>query len=519
MPRRSDAEPPGLPATGPVRAGSEVEIFEIAPYDPNEIEPEAAPLLTDERPVDPGPTDEQLDVGSSPVPRRRAFILAGVVAVAFLLTGSLYAILHRPATPLTLQHEAIVNAPAVLGQAEALTAEQVSSRHGVSSADTRCYFSPAAPGGQSSGDITPYIYCGPVLFIQGTPTSEYVVYRAESIPSDHGVSLTVNASDLTNPQPQPLPPHLLRPDGQRPPSGDGGLTPPPTPYAQTGTLEVGLDQLPLPEVAGQPTMGGRSGAYTLARAGYLAGYGSGDFARRAAPGQRLIGFEIDSLGLLDGYAEDALTPDRIGISVDHGPVMVISSDQQTTFGVVSVPSAARDVELVLTGDGLTQTISLPGGRIGAKNVAVLGRRNRVQAAGIDSTVTASILQNGRTTHVPLRILELQTELAYTGVGGHHAAPGMAELDVYVQYSVPGLPDPTGTTTLPPELLSLTLPGGKTQHAPTQIRTPFDVAVGAFQVPAEVTAATLTISGSGPAPGGGTMTLAKPLTIPLSFPAG
>ncbi|SOD70575.1 hypothetical protein SAMN05892883_0260 [Jatrophihabitans sp. GAS493] len=507
MPRRRDgltpATAPDSPLAAPLLTSRDVEIFELAPYDAYEALPQ---------------TPERLDVGTS-VPRRRTYLAVAALAVAVLVAGSLYAALHRPAAQLTLQHKLITNASGVLEQAEKLTTTQVALRHGVSSADTRCYLAHSTQPGQGSSEIDPYAYCGPVLFIQGNAGSEYLTYRLESSPSGSGVGLNVTAADLTSSQPQALPSSVQRPDHRRPPDGDGGLKPPPTPFAENGSLAIGVDQLTLPEVAGQPTMGGRSGAYTLARAGYVSSYGSGDFARQAAPGQRLLGFEIDSLGLLDGYAGDELTPDRIGISIDGSPIMAIASDQQTTFGVVSVPSGATDVELVLTGDDLIQTISLPDGKLGASNVAVLGRRNRVQAFGVDSTVPVSILRNGRTTQVPLRILELQTELAYTGVGGRRAAPGMAELDVYVQYSLPDLPDPTGTTTLPPDLLSLTLPGGKVQHAPTQVHNPYDVAVGAFQVPADVTSATLAISGHAAAPGGGTMSLARPLTIPLTFPPG
>jgi hypothetical protein len=184
-------------------------------------------------------------------------------------------------------------------------------------------------------------------------------------------------------------------------------------------------------------MATRSGGVRLAGLGDVDEVGTGDDARRAPAGGRLIGFRLDD-------AACAVPPCTPWSELDLR-VAVDGDLRRLPEGggpyVVAVPAGAEDVDLVLRGDGYAQTLSLLTGAAGARNIDVLARRDRVTRIGSRFTVTER-------TSIPLAYVETSTatvpraveveraELKFFVDGRRPSRVDRAFLAVRMRYTIP-----------------------------------------------------------------------------------
>ena len=137
----------------------------------------------------PGPTPTAV-----PPRRRRHGVIAAVVVVVLVAAGAGWWFFIRDDAPeLTYQGQEINNPGAVLTATETNLSQYVTDHHGSKSADARCYF--AVPeGGRAQAkktDVSEQVLCGPVLFVDGDTSKEYLAFTGVSpTSSSSGATLT-----------------------------------------------------------------------------------------------------------------------------------------------------------------------------------------------------------------------------------------------------------------------------------------------------------------------------------------
>jgi uncharacterized protein DUF2510 len=454
-------------------------------------------------------------------PRNRPLII-GLVAVLVigLLTGGYFLFLRGDDAPkLTYAGSKIANASDVLKQAEKNVATLVSRRHGVKSEDTRCYF--AVPKNPASGakktDVDSSLRCGPVLFVDGDAAKTYLSFPLSRTGSKKAATLAVAATPLSpSPAARPAEADLKRPDGQDPPSDSGHLSvPKPPPAAKDVLAASDLGSVAAPPQRDNAQMISLNTGVRLVAAGPVARYGHGDDARSAPAGQQLIAFQIADV---PGENDNRSSVGKVSLLVAGGAARPVPpTEDSDTYVVVAVPTGAT-ASLQLADAGYTQSLSLPGGSPGSKNLVVLARKHRSASASA-------------TRSIPVRFSNGANSVNAT----FHATAGLAELDFWVPGHESTHPTATNNAMLhlrltytdslnpgssygfEPQLLKLRLPGGRTvsaRNVAASANKVFDV----FQVPATFTTGTLVIGGS-VRTGDVTLTVRKAASIPVSIPAG
>jgi hypothetical protein len=307
--------------------------------------------------------------------RRRNLIVVAVVVVALALgVGGYFAFAggdDSSGTQIALDGRRVSDPAVVLAATESTVRAIVEQRHGAS-AKPHCYF--AAPkDAKTSGpvDVQNSIFCGPVLFVDGTPGEEYLEFALQARTAKNGVELTTSDTPSSvGPQKPPADSRLFRPDGITPPKGELKLpTPPP---ANGDELVAAVAFSPeLPELDSTPVMGSISVGVRLTRLGEVERFGSGDEARTAPAGGKLIGFTVAD-GPCSQSKCSSWTSAGLTVAVSGATTRTLPSDNGDTF-VVAVPSGAASVDLHMTRDGYSQSISLLDGRPGSRNLRYFER--------------------------------------------------------------------------------------------------------------------------------------------------
>jgi hypothetical protein len=454
-----------------------------------------------------------------PAKRRRKPLILALAAVAAVAAGLITWFVWPDDKPaLTYEGKPIANPSHVLTTAESELLSYVHDRHGVANDKTRCYFSqPKTPAaGTKKTDVTDALQCGPVLFVDGDTARPYVsVALTTDLSSGNDVTLTppYSLNDLT---PQALDEDVrpVRPDGEGVPSGAGGLTvPTPPPADRSVLISASLGLVSTPTSLDSARMVGKDTGVRLNAAGEVPRYGVGEDARSAPKGQKLIAFQLtysegDVSGSGSGQAE---------IVIDSGtPRDVPETSGGDDWDVVAIDPAASAV-LRLRNGGYTQTLSLPDGKPGRGNLAVLARRHRTEvlhrSAAVPVRFSNSYGSASGTFHAKATFASL--DFWIPGRASKHAKdPSHAILSVHLTYTDP---DEPGTAFgFDPQLLRLKLPNGKYIRSRNVAKGNYIYDV--FDVPATFTKGIVQITGSERIEGV-TLTVVNTVNIALSIPAG
>ncbi len=514
--RRPTATPPYRPEPEPAAAYAPVPRYRPAAY------PAPAPY------PDPPPTRDHRPPGRDahwpPAPprrtapptrrRRRALVIAACAALlAGGLTGGWLALHHSSPAAFTFDGQKIDDATATLRSAEKSVDALVRSRHGVKSADTRCYFAvPVNPAnGTKNTDIDSAVRCGPVLFVDGDAARTYLSFSLTSTPAGHGSVRLTPAAQPINDQPG-LPPvgfTLRRPDKRTPPT-DSGLAVPAPQAAPPGTLvaaDLGNNQT-LPNAPDSALMVSLRGGVRLTKVGPIDRFGTGDAARSALPGQQLLAFTYTSVpGQIANMTPRA---GQLGISVDAGPVRPLPAAKAAQVVVVAVPANGH-ADFVLDADGVRQTLALPSGTPGQANLAVLRRSTIDATLAVSQRITIKFSRPGNVTSLAGTVTVTHALLGYwTDDGKHHASGGSRAL-LWMDFRFQA-PHQTSETGIDAPLLRVTPAGGRPITAKDV--DPSNRVFAVFDVPADFTKGTVRISGT--ETGNPTISVATPVTFPVSI---
>jgi hypothetical protein len=447
--------------------------------------------------------------------KRIPLIIVGVVAV--LVAAGLITWFARPSSKpsLTYQGKAI-SAPAdALTAAEKAVDSTVAARHGAKSADTRCYFAKPrtqVAGGKSS-DVDSSLRCGPVLFVDGSTADEYLSVPLTASDASGGKTTLTPSASLGSATPQAVGDFtLVRPDGETPPAGTGGLSvPAPPPATKDILLATTLGPTTAPNTLSGAVLVGKFSKVTLLAAGEIPRYGSGADARSAPAGQKLIAFQV-SYGSGD---VDATGDDQAQLDID-GRLHSIPSATGDTWDVVAVPTSST-LALAITDDNITQKLELPSGKAGSGNIAVLARKNRTGLVGKSFNVPIHLSRAGANGDVVFHAQASVTNLYFWPPGHDTDLPssaGDAYLSVRLNYT--DADDPGKTFGFDPALLRLKLPDGTVVHAKNLAGA--GRIYNVFQVPADYTNGTLTISGSEKVDNGITLRVSSPRSFRVNIRA-
>ena len=454
--------------------------------------------------------------------KRRNLIIAGVTVVVLAGAGVATWQLWPSSSPsLTYAGKAIKNADATLSSAEASVQKVVTARHGTSSKDTRCYFAkPDTPAqGAKKTDIEDSLICGPVLFVDGDAKQEYLSLALTNTAAKGDAVLSA-AAPTTASQPRALPDDatLVRPDGEAPPNGNGGLSVPKPPPAKSNLLTT-MDSLGTakePATLSNSRMVGRDSGVEITAAGAISRYGSGDSARSAPAGQKLIAFQYDYIG--GDLSSSNSTPAKLLLVDSSGAdtTRALPNPAGSSWIVLAVPTTSK-AYVQLPESGLAQTLSLPDGKPGAKNLTVLVRDNRSAVVSKKFSVPARYANSSNSVSSTLKAIVTIARLGYwapTNSAVHASSPSRALLALDLGYDDPKNPGDYG---FPAGVLSLRLPDGTIIHSKNAAKDKNKIA-DVWDVPASFTKGTVIISGSATYDGI-KMTITKQVSFPVSFPAG
>jgi Protein of unknown function (DUF2510) len=450
--------------------------------------------------------------------RGRALLIGAVIVVLAVAAGAVWYLLRPDNPKFTFAGKDIKDASTVLDSAATNVSALVKERHGASSDSTRCYF--AVPKHPSSGakktDVDSHLRCGPVLFVDGDPSAQYLQYLLSSTPAGDSVALAVGGQP-SSPNPSPVGDFdLKRPDGKSPPSGAGGVSVPAPPAAQKDVVTTSdLGPVPVPAASAETAlMVGRDTGVKLVSAGYVVRYGSGDEARSAPAGERLVAFKVSEL---DGDIGSSSMWEELTVAIDgKSPQPVPQPETESDYEVIAVPVSTA-AQLTLADGGFTQTLSLPDGKPGSQNLAVLTRKHRDVTVNSTQPVSVSLSSGGVS-----RSVTFTTTLAGAGLDFwsskkatlHAATPDHALLTIDMTFTSAVLG--SDTFGFPTGLLALKLPNGTTVKA-QNVATAGSV-LNVFEVPANITSATIVATGA-ETDEGVTFTVTHAVSFPFSIPAG
>jgi hypothetical protein len=439
--------------------------------------------------------------------------------VAVLVAAGLITWLVWPSqtTALTYQGTTIAAPGTVLQSAESTVKKLVADRHGAMNEQSRCYFSKPTkrPSGAKKTDVDDHLTCGPVLFVDGDPANAYlaVPFRSENAGGKAQLTPTDSLADV-EPAAVPDSVTLVRPDGKSTPSGTGGLSVPKPPAADKDVLTAAqLGETSPPPALEGATMIGRSSGVTVLAAGSIDRYGSGDDARSAPAGEQLIAFKVRTeSGDVDKNGSATVSVAVAGSA--PRPLPRISGPDD--YVVVAAPTSAA-VSLQLADGGFTQELSLPDGKPGAGNIAVLARKHRTATIGKKVDVPVHLRGAGGSADVTFHASAAIASLDFwvpNHTDRHPASAANAMLSVDLDYTDPH--SPGHTYGFDPQLLKLRLPDGKlvAAHNIAAAGKIFNV----FEVPADFTSGTLQVAGSETV-GSVTLTITHAVGFAIAIPAG
>ncbi len=332
---------------------------------------------------------------------RAAFIgVAAVIILGLIVSGLVFVLRGTAPSALTYQGRAIAQPAQALTTAEANLAAVVRSRHGAENGSTRCYYElpRKRPAGEKTSDVASSLLCGPVLFVDGHPGQAYLTFGLTSSSASGGqVALSPSPRPASG-DPVALTSRvtLRRPDGRQPPGGTGGLAAPAPPPAEPNVLvSTSLGPATIPAAPAGAVIGSLNGGMRLADLGRVGRYGTGDSARAAPSGQKLIAFAV--VGAENNNGDIVSLVDSATLVVDKGTPRRLPPPTAKYY-VAAVPLDAASVDVVVTDAGHTQTLSLLTGRPGPDNIAVLARSHRTDTRhstqDVALTFSQPVLENG-----------------------------------------------------------------------------------------------------------------------------
>ncbi len=450
--------------------------------------------------------------------RKPLFIVGGAVV---LLAAGLVTWLVWPddAPQITYNGKQIASASKVLSKAEDNVQATVKKRHGVSNGDTRCYFAqPKKPAsGGKTTDVDTRLRCGPVLFVDGDKSRAYLSVPLTDSKSGSKVQLEPSSSlDSLQPLAVGSDVKLTRPDGKSAPDGSGTLSVPKPPPAQSDVLTAAtLGPTTSPASLKDAVMVGMSTKAEVSAAGEIDRYGVGDDARAVPSGKKLIAFQVTyGEGDVSGGSRT-----RAKLVVDGGSARALPETSGGDEWIVAAVPSSGTAQLVLTDGGFTQTLDLPGGRAGPKNIAVLRRTHRTAALLTSFNVPVRASRGSASLNLTFRTRATLASLDFWPPRHetvHASSPSKAILSVGLTYTNSKAANPSKIYGYDPQLVRLRLPGG-------QIVKSRNIAAAGkindvFEVPATFTTGRLEITGSEKV-SGITLRITKTIGVTVSIPAG
>jgi hypothetical protein len=453
-----------------------------------------------------------------PARRNRKPLLIALAAVVIIAAGLVTYFLASGDDPKFTYHgKPVASAAKVLSSAEAKVDAVVRERHGRKSDDTRCYFAQPkkATSGAKSTDVASALECGPVLFVDGDTARQYLPVPLQQTSAKGGQAKLATTGSLASAVPIAIGPSvkLARPDGKSAPKGDGGLkVPAPPAAADDALLATGLGTTAPPKTLTGAVMGAQSETVTLVAAGEIARYGTGDSARSAPAGKKLVAFQVKSAAG-DVNSDATATPKLTIAGGASRSLPQLSGDDQ--WIVAAVPSAGG-AALTLDADGYKQSLSLPDGKPGSGNLAVLARRHNSAFLFRSFNVSVKASEKGAsanlTLHGRLNLVSLNFWVpGHTNV--HASSPRNGMLTADASYTRKGSSKRFG---FDPKLLRLKLPDGRTLGARNVAGSGHVDDV--FEVPAGFTRGTLQVTGSYKS-GKVTIRVTHTVSLGISIPAG
>lgn len=470
----------------------------------------------------PGPDAQAWNQGPGqgqppfPANKNKKPLIIGIAAVVVLalVAGGLFFFLSGD--KVTYAGRTITDPDKVLTSAEKNVAAIVKDRNGAKADDTKCYFM-AKKADESDIDNT--LVCGPTLFVDGDAAKQYLSFPLKAGGGSGDATLTV-ATKPVSPEPGALVDRklLIRPDGATPPSGDGGLKVPEPPQAEAGTLVAvdpeGIDLKTAPETA---VIGGKDATVTLTGFGTPARYGKADDARRAAKGEKLVAFTLETGPGAASNGDPSAA--KLAVQVDSDAPKDLPADAAAGSAyVLSVPNDAKAVTLVVSDSDSTQKMSVLDGTTDPGNILVLARKNLSQTVSAVQDIPATV-SNTAGQSAPLTINASVSTVQLQYFAGPDdtkkpTSPGNAFLVIDANFTAPGV---AGGGGFPPGVFTVTTPAGFTGTGVDLNDDPGFIQVG-VEVPGDFTTGTLTIGGAA-TDADITITFGGSFAIPLSIPAG
>ncbi|TGN62649.1 hypothetical protein EXE59_00770 [Nocardioides eburneiflavus] len=236
-------------------------------------------------------------------------------------------------------------------------------------------------------------------------------------PKGAGVSDTGASGETDEPQPVPEP---------EPAPADPGLV-------------LAAPDVEAPGVEKVLAMAGRTGGVRVARLGDVDTVVVDGVERSAPEGGRLVAFRLARWAC---GSEKCRPWDQLGlkVSVDGVRQALPTAASRDTF-VVAVPADAREVDLVMRADGLTQTLSLLDAKPGRGNIAVLARSGRLDRVGARFTMTERTstpfsYDGVDRVSVPRVVTVSRAELIWFHDDARPSSPRKAFLKVRSSYTIP-----------------------------------------------------------------------------------
>ncbi|HEX2904289.1 MAG TPA: hypothetical protein VHO01_12605 [Jatrophihabitans sp.] len=449
---------------------------------------------------------------------RRFTVRLITTVVLAVLVGAGW-VLFQPSgdQPLTSDGAPVANAAQLLRSAESAMHRAVATRHGNLGKGARCYFNQPhrlAAGGSAADAPQPIgdrVFCGPLLFVDGDPARPFLTFGLTPMAQPNGtvrLSLGSQDGDGTAADPRPAE-RLFRPDGTQPPASDQVASPRPPPAVGDVLTTTSTLPSPLTPAPANAIMIGQVSGVRLVEYGFVDSYGWAESARTAPAGYRLLAFATDPRP-----GEEGNQPPDLSVRVDgqeRGPLTTTAD-----YVVTAVPKRATQVELVLTDGGVKQAISLLTGQPDAANPAVTVRRHDQLTVGTAHPVRVRLQTAAGTGTLSGTFTLKSLSLSYWAANGDQCPrPDGAWLHLGALLRLDGDPQAYGVES---SLLTVTVPGGGALHARNAAADPVTGVDDVVQVPASVTAGSVTLSGS-VRTAKGTLTVLTPITLPFSIPAG
>ncbi|MCW2598122.1 MAG: hypothetical protein JWP39_4010, partial [Jatrophihabitans sp.] len=173
--------------------------------------------------------------------------------------------------------------------------------------------------------------------------------------------------------------------------------------------------------------------------------------------------------------------------------------------------------LQLTDAGYTQTLTLPGGKAGSKNIAVLARNHRTAYIGTSASVPIHLSNGNGSANVTFQATLSFVSLDFWIPGHenqHPTGPGNAILSLRLSYTDSA--NPGSSYGFDPQLLRLTLPSGRVLQARNVAGG--DKISDVFEVPGDYSHGTLQITGTENVDGI-TVQVTSPKSFKVTIPAG